>query len=169
MNIQNHYELINNINMKSKETVEGKLNRRTKLNIEDLQKKSKNNKDIGNIITLKASVGGYTGSSYNVLIDFIKKKAIYTSFGYGFSNKETKEISLKEDDIKEFMYKLNEMNIGVWKKKYISKKVIMDGTGWQVNLVTDKGNFESVGSNSYPKCWKDFCRSIKTLIKQDFR
>lgn len=168
MDIQNHYELINS-NMKSKEIVEAKLNGRTKLDIEDLPKGSKNNKDIGNILTLKASVGGYTGSSYNVLIDLIDKKAIYTSFGYGFSDKEIKEISLKEDDLKEFVYKLNEMNIGAWKKKYISKKVIMDGTGWQVNLVTDKGNFESVGSNSYPKCWNDFCRNIKALIKEDFR
>lgn len=121
------------------------------------------------ILRLEAQVGGYTGQSFNVKIDVKRKTAEYTSFDYGFSDRKTKKITLNECELKEFIYKLCELNVRNWKKHYQPKEPIMDGTGWSVKLVTDKYTFESEGNNAYPKVWNKFCISIEALVNEDFR
>lgn len=121
------------------------------------------------VLRLETQVGGFMGRSFNVDIDFVEKKARYTSFQQGFSEEENKVIPLTESELKEFVFKLYELNVRNWKKHYKPKQMIMDGTGWSVKLITDKGEFESEGDNAYPRAWNKFCKSIEVLIKEDFQ
>lgn len=123
----------------------------------------------GQVLTVEAQVGGFTGPSFSVKIDMAKKNAKYISYDYGFSNRKEKEICLDEAKLKEFIYKLYELDLKNWHKQYQSKEVVMDGTNWSIKFLDDKGEFESKGDNAYPKAWNRFCESIESLIEEEFR
>ena len=121
------------------------------------------------ILMLEAQVGGFTGQSFNVQIDIVRKSARYTSYDYGFRNEAIKDICLTEGGLKEFIYMLYKLRVENWKKHYSTKEIIMDGTNWLVKLVTDKCEYESEGNNAYPTVWHKFCKCIEGLIKEEFR
>ena len=117
---------------------------------------------------LKAYVGGYTGSSYELVIDFENKKADYKAFEYGYAPAGKHSIDISEDNLEQLFQDLDEVKLLQWEKTYADPG-ILDGTSRSVKVYFKCGSFESSGTNAYPKKWGQFCDSLERLTGQTFR
>ena len=117
---------------------------------------------------LKAYVGGYTGSSYELVIDFENKKAEYKAFDYGYTPAGKYSIDISEDNLEQLLQDLYEVKLLQWEKTYADPG-ILDGTSWSVKVYFKSGSFESSGTNAYPKKWGQFCDSLERLTGHTFR
>lgn len=122
----------------------------------------------GNIIKVSAWVGGYTGPSFGVSIDFVTLEADYKYMEYGYVPTTEKRIALSEDLLNKFVKSLYKNDVFNWKPSYKPEYPICDGTSWSSSIITKEDNYFSGGNNEYPKQWDGFCRSIKTLISEEF-
>ncbi|ERI95265.1 hypothetical protein HMPREF1982_00406 [Clostridiales bacterium oral taxon 876 str. F0540] len=121
-----------------------------------------------NIIKVSAWVGGYTGSSYEVSIDLLTLEADYKYMEYGYIPTTEKRIALSEDSLIKFVKSLYKNDVFNWKPTYEPEYPICDGTSWSVSIITKEYNDFSEGNNEYPMQWDGFCRSIKSLIGEEF-
>lgn len=121
---------------------------------------------IGGNIYLKAFIGGAMGPSYNIKI--YENNILYNSCGSFGDDKQEELIRVSDEELIEFKYIINELKMEKWKKEYVSKDIIMDGTSWSIYLYLDDKFIKSSGSNSYPKSFNKFCRVIKKFIGREF-
>lgn len=121
-----------------------------------------------NIIKVSAWVGGYSGPSFGVSIDFVTLEANYKYMEYGYIPTTEKRIALSKESLKKFLKSLNKNDVFNWKPTYEPEYPICDGTSWSVSIITKEDNHFSEGNNEYPMQWDGFCRSIKNLIGEDF-
>lgn len=99
------------------------------------------------------SEGGFFGGykSIDLVKDDMQIKSVYCH-----SLKEGKEYSIDKEKWDEFVNKMFELNIHKWKRKY-NNNDICDGSQWELKMeFNDLPNFESFGSNEYPKNWELF-------------
>ena len=117
---------------------------------------------------LEAFVGGYTGNSYELVIDFGSMQAEYIILEYGYTPSEKYSIDFSEEDLEQFLLALDEIKLLHWKESYVDHGVL-DGTSWSVKLYFHNSTFESSGTNAYPKKWSQFCEILEKLTGQTFR
>jgi hypoxanthine-DNA glycosylase len=121
-----------------------------------------------NIIKVLGQVGGYTGSSYEVSIDFLTLEVDYKYMEYGYIPTTEKRIALSEDSLIKFAKSLYKNDVFNWEPTYEPEYPICDGTSWSVSIITKEYNKLSEGNNEYPTQWDGFCRSIKSLVGEEF-
>ncbi|MBG0765437.1 MAG: hypothetical protein H0S78_11300 [Tissierellales bacterium] len=54
-----------------------------------------------------------------------------------------------------------------WDLEYIDSD-ILDGTQWDVIIVTNEKNIEVVGSNKFPEKWTKFCQLVREVSGKKF-
>lgn len=119
------------------------------------------------IISVKASVGGYFGSSYQVYIDLENKTASYKNLEGGYEIVSDRQLIIEDAAIEKFRSEMESIRILEWGKEYFAP--ILDGTSWSVTIKTEGGLFESSGSNAFPRNWGKFCSSIEKIVIGEFR
>lgn len=112
-------------------------------------------------------MGGYSETSYQVEIDFIKQKAEYVVLDYGFElmNKET--INLSYQALEEFRKNLEEIGVFSWEKHY-EDSGILNGTKWSLEIVFEDQRFKYTGSNAFPEKWEEFCKAVRTVTGREY-
>lgn len=119
------------------------------------------------ILSIEAFVGGYFGSSYQVSIDLENNTASYKKLEDGYEIINDKEFMIEYAKIEKFRSELESIRILKWEKEYFVP--VLDGTSWSVIIKTANGEFESRGSNAFPRNWNRFCSSIEKIIMSEFR
>ncbi len=119
------------------------------------------------IIRIKASVGGYFGSSYLVVIDLVDCNVSWINWEEG---KEigTYQKTIRSKTAERFINQLKAVNLLDWKYKYEEPNVC-DGTGWSVEIFREDRNLVKSGSNAFPEEWDDFCSIIGEVVGRKFR
>jgi hypothetical protein len=117
---------------------------------------------------LSAFVGGFTGVSYEVDIDFENDEAIYIEFDYGLTESSRKQTLFTNDKKESFLENMAGIRILNWKERYERQGQIMDGTHWTIKIETHCRNYEFSGDNAYPKSWRNFCKQVEYLIDGRF-
>ncbi|MBU5425710.1 winged helix-turn-helix domain-containing protein [Tissierella pigra] len=120
-----------------------------------------------NILSIEAFVGGYFGSSYQVSIDLENNTATYKKLEDGYEIINDREVVIENTEIEKFRSELESIRILKWEKEYFAS--VLDGTSWSIIIKTADGEFESSGSNSFPRNWNRFCSSIEKIIMSEFR
>lgn len=116
---------------------------------------------------IKASVGGYFGGYYDVTIDLVNRKTTWSFWGGG-REKSEKISSIRPSTVKKIIEQLKATNILDWQSKYIQPGVC-DGTHWGVEIFTDGRAIRMHGDNEFPEEWDLFCRTIRKIIRKQFR
>lgn len=128
----------------------------------------------------KASIGGYTGNSYQVTL-IADNLLEYIAFDVGYSNPQTTLIPITATGWQSFIQELEKIGVPDWKSQYenipfeIDGKIIdleiMDGTNWHLEIITTTWKKQSGGSNSYPddKQFEQFLQEVSRLVKRTFR
>jgi hypothetical protein len=119
------------------------------------------------ILSIEAFVGGYFGSSYQVSIDLENRTANYKKLEDGYEIINDREFVIENAVIEKFRSELESISILKWEREYFAP--VLDGTSWSVTIKTTDGEFESRGSNAFPRNWNRFCNSIEKIIKSEFR
>lgn len=127
---------------------------------------------IETIHRFKFSIGGYGSTNY--LFELEDNKATFCSYEYILEFTEKRTIDVSNNELVEFISKLNELDILKWHKRYDSDT--LDGTQWKLELVYNNSKNKSIyGSNSYPdtnghsykptKTFNKFLEAITKLIQ----
>ena len=87
------------------------------------------------ITTIKASVGGFFGGYYNVEIDLVNLKTLWSQWGGG-AEEESINKTIRESTANKFVEQLKMVDLLNWKAKYIEPEVC-DGTQWSVEIMAD--------------------------------
>jgi hypothetical protein len=124
------------------------------------------NKGYENIERLKASVGGYFGSSYTFEVDFDKGKTTWEVREDGVLEPGL-TLQMDTEGINAFREALSKCRILDWKNEYIDPD-ILDGTQWSLDIELEDRSIQINGSNAYPKEWKRFCKVIQVLTGKPF-
>lgn len=119
------------------------------------------------ILSIEAFVGGYFGSSYQVSIDLDKNIATYKKLEDSYEIIIDREFIIEDAEIEKFRSELESIRILKWEKEYFAP--VLDGTSWSVTIKTADGEFESRGSNAFPRNWNRFCSIIEKIIMSEFR
>ena len=119
------------------------------------------------ILSIEAFVGGYFGSSYQVSIDLENRTANYKKLEDGYEIINDREFVIENAVIEKFRSELESISILKWEREYFAP--VLDGTSWSVTIKTTDGEFESRGSNAFPRNWNRFCSSIEKIIMSEFR
>ncbi len=105
-----------------------------------------------NIKELKASVGGYFGGSYSVVVDLTTGRITWSHWNNGEVVDEEFKI-VKGSTVKNFIEEMQIINPLNWKKEYIEPGML-DGTSWSLELTRDGRNIKKHGVNKYPREWE---------------
>jgi hypothetical protein len=116
------------------------------------------------ITKIKAFVGGYFGSNYNVEIDFVNLRVFWAE---GFNEEIQLVKNITHTEAEDFVFKLQFTNLLNWKSKYVDID-ILDGTQWSIDIETDKRKIHLYGSNKLPKTWIMFYSLIEDFIGKPF-
>jgi len=119
------------------------------------------------MLSIEASVGGYSGSSFQVCIDLENKIATYKNLEGGYEIIGDRELIIEEAAIEKFCSEMESIRILEWEREYLAP--ILDGTSWSITIKTVGEVFESRGSNAFPRKWRKFCQSIEDIVKREFR
>ena len=113
------------------------------------------------------SIGGYTGSSYQV--ELKNGKLIYTLFGYGYEKEGEKIFEPTSEQWEKCLKVADEIHIWKWKKRYDDPNMT-DGTSWRVNIKINEKEIDSSGSNAFPDGdgFGIFISAVKQLINNEF-
>ncbi|HAQ07305.1 MAG TPA: hypothetical protein DCR24_07220 [Bacillus bacterium] len=118
-------------------------------------------------VRLSAVLHGYPGPELRVKVDFARNR--FTYFEWHLDSKAPGPMKMQHpgsvEDFKKQMYALN---VWEWAEDYQAEGIIVDGTSWSVKLETKGKTYESGGLDSFPKEWKNFCRSISRLVGKKF-
>ena len=121
----------------------------------------------GRIKAIKASVGGYFGGYFNVVID-LAGLCVTWSHGGGEEDEETIHKIIRGATANKFVEQLKMLNLLNWKAKYIDPDVC-DGTQWSVEIITDGRTVRKYGDNSFPAEWDQFCKVINKITGKVFK
>ena len=116
---------------------------------------------------IKASVGGFFGGSYLVVVDLEGLNISWISWGGG-KEEETYEKNIKINTAERFIDQLKSVNLLNWKRKY-EEPGVKDGTQWQVEIFREGRDLVKSGDNAFPDEWGAFCSAIAKLSDRDFR
>lgn len=82
-----------------------------------------------------------------------------------YIHKRKMKINFSNEKWNEFVCKIFENNIHKWKETYYDH--VLDGTQWNLEMeFNGLTNFDSYGSNKYPKNWKKFGEIIVEYFPQ---
>lgn len=115
------------------------------------------------MIGLRASVEGYFGGYYDVMIHYQNKKLTWK---YSLDG-DSIEKELSDTDITTFMSGLKVVDLLKWKRRY-EEPNMLDGTQWEVEIIREKRNLKRSGSNKFPAEWEYFCKLIRTISGSEF-
>jgi len=115
--------------------------------------------------TIIASVGGYFGGYYEVIIDLTNLETTWR-FNEG-GTEETSKKTIRVSTAQAFIEELKMINLLNWKPKYIETGVC-DGTQWSVEILTDGRTIKKYGDNQFPEEWELFCRLIRRTTNRKF-
>jgi len=115
---------------------------------------------------LKASVGGYFGGHYTVVIDLNELFITWNHFQLDADSQFRKKI--RPTTAQKYREHLKSLALLDWKDKY-KNPGILDGTQWSVDIFTDQGLIHKHGDNNYPEQWDDFCTFIAKTTGRKFR
>lgn len=119
------------------------------------------------ITKIKTSVGGYFGGYYNVEIDLVNLKTIWSQWGGG-AEEESINKTIRESTANKFVEQLKMVDLLNWKAKYIEQDVC-DGTQWSVEIMADGRTIKKHGDNKFPKEWDMFCKMIREITSKKFK
>jgi len=119
------------------------------------------------ITTIKASVGGFFGGYYNVEIDLVNLKTLWSQWGGG-AEEESINKTIRESTANKFVEQLKMVDLLNWKAKYIEPEVC-DGTQWSVEIMADGRTIKKHGDNKFPKEWDMFCKIIREITNKKFK
>jgi len=119
------------------------------------------------ISSLKATVGGYWGNTYEVNIDLINSKATWT-VNMGLDAGESHHLTFNTQAKEKFLSLLKRSKLLEWQDSYVDPG-ILDGTQWSVRIILEGEELYKYGSNEYPKKWDTFCISVKELVDREFQ
>jgi hypothetical protein len=136
--------------------------------IKELKNDLKDNSEglgYNDIKNLKASVGGFFGGYYSVDLNFESRQLKWRLQGAG--NEEYYEKRIQRKTLDKFREGLMSVDILSWDLEYIDSD-ILDGTQWDVIIVTNEKNIEVVGSNKFPEKWTKFCQLVREVSGKKF-
>ena len=115
---------------------------------------------------IKASVGGYFGPSYLVVIDL---EGLNTNWIHWEEGKEieTYQKKITVEAAASFIDQLKSVNLLNWKRKY-ENPGIRDGTGWQIEIYRKGRDLIKSGDNAFPDQWDAFCSAIEKVVGSRF-
>jgi hypothetical protein len=120
---------------------------------------------------LVATLDGDDGISYQVKVNFIKKR--FTFFEWrtiGNSPLNNEIITKKPGDLDEFKRELFTMKLWEWVPSYGKEEGITLGKkNWSIKLKTQSKTYICEGTDCFPKNWGKFCRAIERLTGSNFR
>lgn len=119
------------------------------------------------IVWLKAYIGGYFGTSFEVEIDLENKKATYKKIEQFYNIEKIRTFQLDDVVLKSFKAKIDSIRIIDWDRSYHAPA--LDGTSWTLHVKTLESIFASEGSNAFPKNWGKFCNCIEKIVGGGFR
>lgn len=117
---------------------------------------------------LETFVGGFTGNSFEVKINFESLTGAYRGMDFGYELYKEKDLVLTEKSLILFIHMLYENRILYWNKRYEPDYEILDGTQWSVEVVRNNKTYHFSGNNKYPPQWKLFCKCIQRLVQEPF-
>ena len=115
---------------------------------------------------IKASVGGFFGGYYNVVIDLENLETAWNYLGAGIEE-ETIQKSIRVTTANKFIEGLKIVKLLNWKARYIEPE-ICDGTQWSIEIITDDRKISKHGDNKFPEEWDIFCKLIRDITKRAF-
>lgn len=119
------------------------------------------------ITTIKASVGGFFGGYYNVEIDLVNLKTLWSQWGGG-TEEDSINKTIRQSTANKFVGQLKMVDLLNWKAKYIEREVC-DGTQWSVEIMADGRTIKKQGDNKFPKEWDMFCKIIREITNKKFK
>lgn len=119
-----------------------------------------------NIKGIKASIGGYFGSSYSLEVEFITGKITYEG-REGGNVEPSLSLQMDSEGIVNLREELTKCRIFDWHNEYIDSDTT-DGTQWSLDIGLDDRTIHIYGSNTFPKEWKKFCKVIQKLTGKPF-
>lgn len=118
------------------------------------------------IKTVKASVGGYFGGYYNVEIDLVNLKTIWSHRGGGEAE-STVHKTIRKSTVVKFIEQIKMADLLNWKAKYIEPGVC-DGAQWSVEIIIDRSAIKKHGDNKFPDNWEIFCKAVARSTSKIF-
>lgn len=121
--------------------------------------------------SLKATLDGYSGASYQVHVYFTKNRFTF----FEWRNKENSMLHTDTQpkipgNINEFKREIYSMKIWEWEPTYLKEEgIILEGKYWSVRLNTKGKVYQSVGTDCFPANWERFCRAVEKLTATPFR
>ena len=108
----------------------------------------------------KASVGGYMGPFYQVVLcdDGVR----YQCCAVGDSVEEEVMLDVPAAAWTTLAKTLEQLDAWEWTESYVLPA--LDGTSWQIELIWGEQTLQSSGSNAYPERWPTFCRAVEKLL-----
>jgi DNA-directed RNA polymerase subunit RPC12/RpoP len=119
----------------------------------------------GEIKGLNFSHGGYFQGFQELKIDFKLKRIEYN---HSLEDRGTLIKDTSKADLFEFIETLKNIDFLNWRSKYVDPDVL-DGSGWDIEIVRDGRNLKKHGLNSYPDSWEDFLIALERLSGMEIR
>ena len=116
------------------------------------------------IESIDVYLGGFLGSSYEVKINIASLSGFYITKNCENNLIKQKDLVFWEKSLIRFIHQLYENKVFSWNESYKSDVENVDGTHWELKIVSRETTYNFSGSNEYPKQWKSFCKSIQGLI-----
>jgi hypothetical protein len=114
---------------------------------------------------IQAYVGRYSGPHYNIEINILSGKAIWSE---GLYTETEYIIPADAGRMSAFLEGIRNCRILKWEKDY-NNPYILDGTQWSLTIEIDNRLIKKSGSNSYPKEWEEYCSIIQKLTSKPFK
>lgn len=115
-------------------------------------------------MVFKFYIGGYFGESFQLewLADGL---LCQTEYQREAEYKEPSDIFITLNDDPQWKAVIDYLSTQNWEAEYISPA--LDGTQWELEVVTDKVNIKSRGSNAFPSGFKDFLKPLNKVMARD--
>lgn len=116
---------------------------------------------------LEIKINGPFGSNYDLFVDFKDKKAIYKKQDAMFLDMESFNINIKDEELEQFIAKLDQYEILSWKDEYKNPD-FSSGYKWNLFLVQGDAEKKVEGLVQVPDDWDELCKAITILIGRKF-
>ncbi|KKK34301.1 hypothetical protein WN59_08495 [Salinicoccus sediminis] len=113
------------------------------------------------INAVKISYGGFHGGFNEIEIDL---KTGGVRLGSTRSRVEKTVATLGDNEVKELMDVLREVDILNWKRSY-DNPFVLEGTQWEIALKRKAGELIRSGNNGFPDSWDALCNEIGKIAQ----
>ncbi|MEN2776612.1 DNA-deoxyinosine glycosylase [Acetivibrio clariflavus] len=79
-----------------------------------------------------------------------------------------RNLAFSEKALIQFIHRLYENRVFSWEKSNKPEVEKVGGPNWRVKITCMDAVYAYTGSNKYPRQWKDFCKSVQSLIEEPF-